>query len=109
MDLVIDWQNSRYLQNGRENGRFVFREISTDNLDNLPSDTVSPGAELSREIMPLQLIGYERISSLGKQPGGDTFGAGIIPEGEHGILLVVNQGGKRIPVKIQVRITVKET
>ena len=107
--LIIDWQNSRYLQAERENGRFVFKGVTPGNIDSLPPDTVAPGAELAKTIAPLRLIGYERLKSRALQPGESGFSAGIIPEGEHGILLVIKQGEKKISEKIMVKISVKDT
>ncbi len=105
--LIIDWQNSRYIQDGRENGRFIFKGVVSENIDTLPSDTVAPGAELSKEIAPLRLVGYERIKSRAIQPGESGFHAGVIPAGEHGILMVVKQEQKTISEKMLLRITVK--
>ena len=106
--LIIDWQNSRYLQAGRENGHFVFKGVTTENIGNLPPDTVAPGAELAKKIAPLRLVGLDKLSSRSIQPGEKPISAGIIPAGEHGLLLVVKQGEKKIPVKIQLKISVKE-
>jgi len=106
--LIIDWQNSRYLQDGRKNGPFIFKGIKAEDIENLPSDTVAPGAELSKEIAPLRLVGLDKLSSRSIQPGEKPISAGVIPTGEHGLLLVVKQGEKKIPVKIQLKIGVKE-
>jgi len=106
--LIIDWQNSRYLQDGRENGRFVFKGVTPGNIDNLPPDTVAPGAELAKTIAPLRLIGYERLKSRAYKPGESQFSAGVIPAGQHGIVLIVKQDQKTISEKILVKITVKE-
>ena len=106
--LIIDWQNSRYLQGGRENGRFIFKGVTAENINNLPPDTVAPGAEFTRIIAPERLIGYERIKSRTLQPGESGFSAGLIPAGEHGILLIVKQDQKAISEKILLKINVKE-
>jgi len=106
--LIIDWQNSRYLQDGRKNGPFIFKGIKAEDIENLPSDTVAPGAELSKEIAPLRLVGLDKLSSRSIQPGEKSINAGVIPAGEHGLLLVIKQGEKKIPVKIQLKISVKE-
>jgi len=106
--LVIDWQKSRYLQDGRENGRFVFEGVTPETIDNLPPDTVAPGTEYTKTIAPLNLIGFERIKSRASKPGESPFSAGAIPAGQHGILLVVEQDQKVLSEKLLVKITVKE-
>jgi hypothetical protein len=106
--LIIDWQNCRYLQDGRKNGPFIFKGITAENINRLPPDTVATGAELSKEIAPLKLTGLEKIKSRSIQPEESPISAGIIPAGEHGILLVVKQNEKTISEKILVKITVKE-
>ena len=106
--LIIDWQNSRYLQDGRENDRFIFKGVTTENINSLPPDTVAPGGELSKQISPLRLAGYERIKARSTKPGEGPISAGVIPAGEHGILLIVKQNQKTISEKIIVKITVKE-
>lgn len=104
--LVVDWQKSRYIQDGRENGRFVFEGVTPENVDSLPPDTVAPGAELTKTIAPERLLGIDRLRSRALQPGESIFSAGIIPAGEHGILLTVKQGQKTISEKILLNITV---
>ena len=105
--LIIDWQSSRYLQDGRENGRYIFQGVTAENMDSLPSDTVAPGAEFSKVIAPVRLIGYERLKSRDIQPGKSGFSAGIIPAGEHGLLLIVKQNQRTVSGKILLKITVK--
>lgn len=106
--LVIDWQNSRYLHAGRENGRFIFKGVTPENINNLPSDTVAPGEAIIKTVAPERLIGIERIMSRAHQPGEGGFRASLIPAGEHGILLIVKQDQKTISEKILLKITVKE-
>jgi len=106
--LIIDWQDSPYIQDGRENGRFVFKGVTAENVNSLPPDTVAPGAELTKTIAPVRLIGMDRIRSRALQPGESIFSAGILPAGEQGILLTVKQGQKTISEKILVNITVTQ-
>ena len=102
--LIIDWQNSRYLQNGKQNGRMIFKGVTNENVNNLPPDTVAPGAEFSKEIAPLNLLGHEKLSSRSIKPGAQPVSVGVIPEGEHGLLLVVKAGQKTISEKITLKI-----
>ena len=106
-DLQIDWVKTRYLHNGRANGGFGFEGITAKNINNPPPDTVSAGATFSKVIWPVKLVGYRRATDLA-QPGKPTFSFGILPEGENGILLIVNQDGKEIREKITLTIAVKE-
>jgi hypothetical protein len=108
-ELTVDWQASRYLHNGRSSGLFMFEGVTKETARTPPPDTVTAGQTLSKEIWPVNLIGYEKLLTSNTQPGQGGFNRGIIPEGENGMLLVVRRGGKEIQEKITLTIRFSET
>jgi hypothetical protein len=106
-DLQIDWNNTRYLYNGRDLGIFVFKGIQPKDIKNLtiPLDIIPSGHTFSKEISPLKLIAREPLSRKGRDAGKITFG--LIPNGESGILLFIRQNDTPIKEKMAVKITEK--
>ena len=107
-DMQIDWVKTRYVYKGQARGGFGFEGINEKNINNPPPDTVSPGQTFSKAIWPVTLIGYRRITEITK-PGDPVFSLGVLPEGENGILLIVNQAGKEIREKITLNLAVTQT
>ena len=106
--LTIDWQKTRYLKNGKQEGHFVFKGVSAKNFNTPPSDTVTAGQSVSKVIYPASLIAIERLRSRNVKIGESGFSAGVIPEGENGILLIIKQDATDIQEQITVKIQVKE-
>ena len=107
-DMQIDWVKTRYLHNGQERDGFAFEGITKENINNPPSDTVSPGQTFSKTIYPITIIGWQRATAIVK-PGDQSFSVGVLPEGENGILLIVKQAGKEIREKITLNLAVTQT
>ena len=57
-NLVIDWNKTRYIHNGRTRGGFVFKGIKPEDVKNstIPPDTILAGGFFSKEIMPYKLL-----------------------------------------------------
>ncbi len=108
-DLQIDWQNTLYLQNGIEFGRWGMDDLTMEELSEkkeLPLVTVAPGNTLSGLIFPLRLIAR---STLAEVDGTDSkISRGIIPEGESGMLLTVRQGGREIQEEMKFKIGINQ-
>jgi hypothetical protein len=108
-DLQIDWQNTFYLQNGNEFGRWGMDDLTIEELSEkkeLPLVTVAPGNTLSGLIFPLRLIARSTLAQkTGDRP---VISRGIIPEGESGMLLTVRQGGREIREELKFRITITQ-
>lgn len=107
-DLEIDWNNTRYLFNGRDSGVFVFEGIAPEDIKGatIPPIIIPSGQAFTGEIGPLQLVAREPLGGKGADPGKISFG--IIPSGESGILLVIRQDGKKLEEKITVKISQKK-
>ena len=104
-DLEIDWNNTRYLYNGRDLGVFVFKGIQPENIKSLtiPPDVIPAGQSFTKDITPLKRLAREPITGKGVKAGKIT--PGPIPTGENGIFLVIKQNGNTIKDKITVKIT----
>jgi hypothetical protein len=108
-DLQIDWQNTLYLQNGKEFGRWGMDDLTIEELSEkkeLPIVTVAPGNTLSGLIFPLRLIA---MSTLAQKTGDKpVISRGIIPEGESGMLLTVRQDGREIQEEMKFKIAITQ-
>ena len=107
-DLQIDWNKTRYLQNGRDLGVFVFKGIQTKDIKNftIPPDIIPAGSSFSKEITPLKLLAREPLSGKGRDAGKIT--PGLIPNGKSGILLFIRQNDNQIKENLTVDITEKK-
>ena len=103
-ELNLDWENTFYLLNGREKGRFLWEGVTWDGLKEMRGQPLLPiaaGDTLTAVIFPKHLLGR----ATGRAPGGVQYTQGALPEGENGIGLVVRQNGKVIREKMVVTIS----
>ena len=107
-DLKIDWNQTRYLYNGRDSGVFVFEGIAPEEIKNatIPPGIIPAGQTFAEQIGPLQLVARGALGGKGVDAGKVTFG--MIPSGESGMLLVIRQDGNTLKEKITVEISQKE-
>ena len=108
-DLVIDWSDTYYLQNGRKNGLFGWQGLTFEELKGIreePNLTVAGGKTETVVIFPIKLIGWKeegvRMKATTPEAG---FTNGVIPAGENGMSLAVRQNGKLVREKILVNVT----
>ena len=103
-DLVVDWNASRYMLNGKPQGGLVFEGIDPAAIKpaTVPSETVASGALFSREIMPMRLIAWSPIKE--ETSGGRSITPGMLPAGENGIRLAVRHGNGQMTIPLSVRI-----
>jgi len=103
-ELNLDWENTFYLLNSSEKGRFLWEGVTWDGLKEMrgqPLVPIAAGDTLTAVIFPKQLLGR----SSGAAPGGVQYTQGALPEGENGIGLVVIQNGTVIREKMVVTIS----
>jgi len=107
-DLVIDWNRSRYIHDGRGRGPFVFEGIEPEaiRIETVPPDIIPPKGRLSKRIAPFRLIAFAPLGSPGVGIATEGISAGKIPAGENGIYLVARQGERDFRKKITVQISV---
>jgi hypothetical protein len=107
-DLKIDWNQTRYLHNGRDGGVFVFEGIAPEDIKNetVPPGIIPAGRTFTEEIGPLALVARGPLGGKDAEAGKITFG--MIPSGESGILLFIRQNGQTLEEKIMVKISQRE-
>ena len=108
-DLVIDWSETYYLQNGKRYGHFGWVGLTFEELRGIkeePDITIGPGQTDSAVLFPLKLIGWReegvRMKATTPEAG---FTNGIIPAGENGMSIAVMQDGKVLRKRVLVTIT----
>jgi len=108
-DLVIDWNASRYLFNGRPQGMLVFEGIDPEKVKTatVPSEAIAPGGGFSRSIMPLRLIAWSPVKDNTADRRGIT--PGMLPGGENGIRLMLQHDDGQMTIPLSVRITREES
>ncbi len=108
-DLVIDWEGSYYMQNGKRNGNFGWKGMTFDELRDVkdqPKVTIGAGQSETNIIYPLRLIGWReegvRMKATTPEAG---FTNGVIPAGETGLSIAVLKDGKVLRKRVLVTIT----
>jgi hypothetical protein len=57
--LTLDWNQTRYLHNGRDLGLFIYRGIDPASIQgHIPPEVVPAGATFTQEIFPLRTIAF---------------------------------------------------
>ena len=105
-DFIIDWNKTRYINNGRTLGGFVFKGIKPEDIRNstIPPDTILAGVPFSKIISPFKMLARPPIRDPGVEATESSIYPGILPTGENGILLVIRQNGKEIVERITLTI-----
>jgi hypothetical protein len=108
-DLVVDWSETYYLQNGKRYGNFGWDGMTFEELRDIkdePDITVGAGETRSNVLFPTKLIGWReegvRMKATTPEAG---FTLGVIPAGEHGMSIAVLQDGKVLRKRVLVTIT----
>jgi len=104
--IEIDWNQTRYLLDGKNLGGFVWEGIDPAAIKSLsiPNDVVQPGTVFSKDISPQAKVAMaeRRDHTAGKDRPG--LYSGILPAGENGILLTVKTEGKLVRKRLTVLI-----
>jgi hypothetical protein len=108
-NLVIDWSETYYIQNGKRFGYVGWEGLTFEELRGIeekPEIIVAPGKNDSAEIFPLKLVGWReegvRMKSTTPEAG---FTLGVIQPGETGISIAVLKDGKVLRKRVLVTIT----
>jgi len=105
--LEVDWNDTRYIHNGKNLGVLVFRGIDPGTIrGSIQPDTVPAGANFSKEIFPLKTIAFLPRTQV-PEPGRLGFEPGILPGGENSIRLALRQNGQKRQEILTVRLVSK--
>jgi hypothetical protein len=108
-DLIIDWSETYYLQNGKRYGRFGWVGLTFEELRGLkeePDLNVAAGQSHTADLFPLRLIGWREEGVAKKDTTPETgFTQGVIPAGENGMSIAVIKDGKVLRKSVLVTIT----
>ena len=108
-DLVIDWSQTYYLQNGKRYGRFGWVGLTFEELRGLreePDLTIAAGQSHTVELFPLRLLGWREEGVAKKDATPEAgFTKGVIPAGENGMSIAVMEDGKVLRKRVLVTIT----
>ncbi|WP_419663049.1 hypothetical protein Dvar_35250 [Desulfosarcina variabilis str. Montpellier] len=107
--LSIDWNASRYVHGGKPEGRLVFEGIDPQAVKThtVPIESIPPGGQLERKLMPMRLIAWNPI----KEKTADARGIapGMLPAGENGVLLSLRQaGGSPQTISLSVSLSIEK-
>ena len=105
VDLNIDWNATQYLFNGRAGGVFVFAGIDPEavRMGSVPMETISPGTEFTREIMPMQRIAWNPLKK--NTVSERRISPGILPAGANGMQLSIHHDQEVTTVPLSVRLS----
>lgn len=108
-DLEIDWNRTRYIHNGKDGGLFVFEGVvpAAVKTATIPGAVIPAGETFTRDIVPFKLIGFTPLRKQSIDTERNNIVAGLIPEGENGISLVIRQNGKSARARLTVTIKSK--
>ena len=107
-ELTVDWNDSRYMHDGRAQGVLVFEGVDPKAVKNgsIPLETVAPGGSLTRELMPVRLIAWTPIRDNTANTRAIT--PGMLPAGENGVRLSLRQANARVTIPLSVVLTHEE-
>ena len=95
--LQIDWNQTRYLLNGKPNGLFWFRGIDPRTIKgNIPPDVIPGNGRFEKMIFPVKLVAFVPVQDDTLRDGRPGIFPGPMPGGENGISLVVTRNGDKI-------------
>jgi len=108
-DMEIDWNRTRYIHNGKDSGLFVFEGVvpAAVKTATIPGAVIPPGETFARDIVPFKLIAFTPLREQTIDTERNNIIAGLIPEGENGIFLVIRQNGKSARARMTVTIESK--
>ena len=103
--LKIDWNQTRYLCNGKSYGKVVFPDIDPATIKtSIPPDIIPAGGTYNKEVFPLKLVAFAPMRQEILDKEGRGLYPGPLPEGKNSIDLVINKGDRQMRQRISVDI-----
>ena len=103
--LKINWNQTRYLCNGKPYGKVVFPNIDPASIKkSIPPDTIPAGGNFEREVFPLKLVAFAPMREKILDKEGRGLYPGPLPEGKNSIDLIIDKGDRQMRQRITVDI-----
>ncbi len=102
-NLKIDWNQTRYLCDGKVYGPVVFPDIDPATIKtSIPPATVPANGTFSKEIFPLKLVAFAPIRQDILDGEGRGLFPGPLPKGKNTVDLVLYKGDRQLRQQISV-------
>jgi hypothetical protein len=106
--ISIDWERTRYINNGKDQGRFAYKGIKAEEIKSaMPVESIPSSQILTKRIFPIKTIGFMRKRDVPK-PGQSNFFPGILPNGMNSVVLVVRMAERQLREKLSMRFASKQ-
>lgn len=103
--LKIDWNQTRYLVNGKAYGPFVFPGIDPATIKkSIPPATIPANGTFSKEVFPLKLVAFAPMRQEILDGEGRGLYPGPLPAGKNTMDLIIYQGDRQLRQRITVDI-----
>ena len=104
-NLKIDWNQTRYLVNGKAYGKVVFPDIDPATIKtSIPPAIIPAGGTFSKEVFPLKLVAFAPMRQEILDKEGRGLYPGPLPEGKNSIDLKIYKGDRLMRQRITVYI-----
>ena len=103
--LKIDWNQTRYLVNGKAYGPFVFPGIDPATIKkSIQPATIPANGTFSKEVFPLKLVAFAPMRQEILDGEGRGLYPGPLPAGKNTMDLIIYQGDRQLRQRITVDI-----
>ena len=103
--LKIDWNQTRYLVNGKAYGPFVFPGIDPATIKkSIPPATIPANGTFSKEVFPLKLVAFAPMRQEILDGEGRGLYPGPLPKGKNTMDLIIYKGDRQLRQRITVDI-----
>jgi hypothetical protein len=93
--LFIDWNRTRFIHDGKEQGKFIFKKVHPgDGKKGFSMEPIPGGALLSKPIYPVKTVDFISKQNVSKQESLN-FSPGILPVGINAAVLAIAQGERQ--------------
>jgi hypothetical protein len=103
--LKIDWNQTRYLANGKAYGPFVFPDIDPATIKtSIPPAIIPANGTFTKEVFPLKLVAFAPMRQQILDGEGRGLYPGPLPKGKNSMDLIIYKGDRQLRQRITVDI-----